>query len=323
MKRNMPPLNHLRAFEAAVRHESFTRAADELHVTQGAISRHVRQLEGYLGFELFERTNNNLAVAHEARHFCETLTRAFNEIDRAAQTLRQSHRRTMLRIHGTTNFMVRWLIPRLPGFQAAQPRIEVRLSSGREDVGFGADGVDAAIRFGRGHWAGCHADPLFAVEMVPVCTPELAARLALREPQDILRATVYHTYLRRDEWPRWFRLVSAQPFAPAAAAYLDDAVVMLQCVLAGMGIGLAHRHYVLDELRNGRLVIPFDVPLRHRSAFYFVCAEDALRTPAVAGFRSWLLDAAAQCDGSHGAPDRTAREAGTDARDADLGACVA
>ncbi|KQP14183.1 transcriptional regulator GcvA [Pseudorhodoferax sp. Leaf267] len=328
----MPPLNHLRAFEAAVRHESFTRAANELHVTQGAVSRHIRHLEEYLGFGLFERFNNNLVVAPEARRFCESLTRAFNEIDRASQVLRHARQRSVIKVHGDTNFMLRWLIPRLPGFQAVQPRIEVQLSSSREAVDFGHDGVDAAIRFGRGQWPGCHADALFPMEMVPVCTPALAERLALAEPQDILRATLYHAYARREEWPRWFRLVSEQPFEPAAEAYLEDATVVLQCVLAGMGIGLTHRHYVLDELQAARLVIPFDVPLRNRSAFYFVCPEQTRHNPAVAAFREWLVQAAQQCDSGHTSQGQVlprmslvqgAQEAGNDAGESEWVACAA
>lgn len=296
MKRNMPPLNHLRAFEAAVRHESFTKAAHELNVTQGAISRHIRDLEDYLGFKLFQRINNTLQVPRDSRQFADTLTRAFDQIHRASQELRHSKRRTILTVRGYTNFIVRWLIPRLPEFQGLHPKVEVRISAGRQEADFSNDDIDLAIRFGRGHWPGLRSDFLFSMDMVPVCSPALLERLKLRNPEDVLQATVYNSYLRRDEWPQWFKLVSDRPFKPASEVLTEDLAVAHQCVISGMGIGLAQRHYVIDDLAAGRLVIPFDVPLRNESGFYLVCPEEHVDQPQIAAFRDWLLGVARSQD---------------------------
>jgi len=292
MKREIPPLNHLRALEAAIRHESFTKAADELHVTQGAVSRHVRDLEEYLGSSLFQRVNNNLVIPQETREFGEALTRAFDGINRASQHLVQSKRRTVLTVRGYTNLMMRWLIPRLPSFEDAGFGIELRLSTGPEEVDFERDDIDVAFRYGDGGWPGLHSDRLFPAEMVAVCTPELASRLRLKKPQDILRATVYHSYARRYEWPLWFAQVSSEPFAPAATIFLEDPVVVDQCVRSGLGVGLRPRPFVSDDVSAGKLVIPFDVPLRVPAAYYLVFPRDRLGTPKIETFRTWLLDVA-------------------------------
>jgi LysR family glycine cleavage system transcriptional activator len=292
MKRYMPPLNHLRAFEAAVRHESFTKAAHELNVTQGAISRHIRDLEDYLGFKLFQRINNTLQVPRESRQFAEALTKSFDQIHRASQELKLSKRRTILTVRGYTNFIVRWLIPRLPEFQARHPRVEIRISAGREEADFSTDDIDLAIRFGRGNWPGLHADFLFSMDMVPVCSPALMQRLELRRPEDVLRTTVYNSYLRRDEWLQWFKLVSDLPFKPVNEVLTEDLAVAHQCVISGMGMGLTQRHYVIEDLAAGRLVIPFDIPLRNDSGFYVVCPVEHMTQPKNAAFRDWLLSVA-------------------------------
>jgi LysR family glycine cleavage system transcriptional activator len=258
MKRRMPPLNHLRAFEAAARHESFTKAADELHVTQGAVSRHIRTLEDYLGFELFDRSTSGVHLLEASRHFAEALTRAFDNISKATETLEKDSRRTILEIRGYTNFLIRWLLPRLPDFQARHPDIEIKLSSGREEPDFSADGPDVAIRYGNGQWDGVCAELLFEDELLPTCSPALAQAIPLKTPDDILKTTVFHAHLRRYEWPRWFKLVSKAPFAPEREVYTEDLAVAHQCVLAGMGVGLGQREYIADDIAAGRLVVPFN-----------------------------------------------------------------
>ncbi|CAM3778885.1 transcriptional regulator GcvA [Castellaniella denitrificans] len=289
-KRQMPPLNHLRAFEVAVRHESFTKAAAELNVTQGAISRHIRSLEGYLGFQLFERVNNNLVIPQASREFARALTESFDGISHATQILRQGKRRTVLTVHSYTNFLIRWLIPKLPDFQAQYPDIEIRLSSGRTEVDFAVDDIDVAIRYGVPPWPGIWSEQLFQVEMVPVCAPGLADAVGLHRPEDLLKTTLYHGYARRDEWQAWWSQVSTAPFTPFREIYPEDQAVMHQCVLAGMGVGLSQRHYVLDDIAAGRLVIPFDVPLLHANGFYVVCLPDRMEVPKIAAFRQWIQD---------------------------------
>jgi len=285
----MPPLNPLRAFEAAARHESFTKAAEELNVTQGAISHHVRTLEEYLGFNLVERVNNNLMIPPETQRFADALTQAFDQIHRAAKDLTQSRRRTILVVRAYTNFVLRWLIPRLPAFQKLHPEIEIRISAGRVDVDFETDDVDVAVRWGLPRWSDVHHELLFHDEMIPVCSPDLARSLHIQRPEDLLRATLYHSYQRRDEWPRWFEAATGTKHMPLRHMYLEEQAIVHQCLLAGMGVGLAQRHYVTDDVRDGKLVVPFDIAIRNPEGFYFVCPPDHLARTTIGIFREWLL----------------------------------
>ncbi|CAN5491969.1 transcriptional regulator GcvA [soil metagenome] len=288
----MPPLNQLRALEAAIRRGSFTKAADELSVTQGAISRHVRTLEEHLGFDLFERANNNLLVPPESRRFAESLTHAFDSISRATKALTQDRRRTVLVVRCYTNFMVRWLIPRLPLFQTAHPEIEIRLSAGRPDVDFARSDVDVAIKWGTGDWPDLDSELLFHVETVPACSPKFALRHDFQKPEDLLSAPLFHVSARRDEWPQWFRLASSQPFDPQHVVYIEDQTIVHECLLAGMGVGLSQRQYIVDDLDAGLLVTPFDIALQQARGFYVVCPPDRLAIPAVWAFREWIVDCA-------------------------------
>ncbi len=292
MKRHMPPLNHLRALEAAIRHESFTKAAEELNVTQGAISRHVKALEDYLGFTLIERINNNLVIPPESQQLAQALTRAFDAISKAARDLQEGKLRRVIRVHSYTNLMLRWLIPKLPSFQALHPDIEVRISTGIKEVDFGKDDVDVAVRLGLGDWPDARAELLFNDELLPVCSPRLLSAQGLTRPQDLQMATVYHNYARREEWPRWFQLATGKALHPQNPIYLEDPVVVHQCLIAGMGVGLAQRPYVIQDVSEGRLVVLFPTTLRNDGGFYLVCPREGPRKASVATFWDWLLQTA-------------------------------
>jgi len=289
VKRQIPPLNHLRALEAAIRHQSFTKAADELNVTQGAVSRHVKALEEYLGFPLVERINNNLVIPSESQQYAVTLSRAFDMVHKATQDLKTGRHRTVIRLHSYTNFALRWLVPNLPAFQALHPEIEIRVSTGGTDIDFGTDEVDVGVRYGLGDWPDARAELLFRDELLPVCSPQLAAAHAFREPADLLKVPMYHSYLRRDEWPRWFELATGKPAYPANPIYLDDHVVAHQCLIAGMGVGLAQRQYVALEEAAGRLKLLFPCAVRNDEGFYLVCPRDGPRSPSAVTFWDWLL----------------------------------
>lgn len=302
MKRHMPPLNHLRALEAAVRLESFTKAAEELHVTQGAISRHVRALEEYLGFELVERVNNNLIIPPECQKFARALTQAFDGINKASKELKEARRRTILIVRAYTNFVLRWLVPRLPEFQKLNPEIEIRISAGGTDIDFEDDDVDLAVRYGLGQWSDAHSDLLFGDELLPVCSPLVAQSSRFLQPEDLLQATLYHSYHRREEWPRWLKQTTGKALLPERSVYLEDQAVAHECVLAGMGVGLAQRHFIEHDVRAGRLVVLFDLPLRNPEGYYLLVAPDRMHSPSIATFRTWLLQHApspeAGCAGS-------------------------
>ena len=292
MKRKMPPLNHLRALEAAIRHESFTKAAEELNVTQGAISRHVKALEDYLGFTLIERINSNLVIPPESQQLAQALTRAFDSISQATQELKNGKLRKVIRVHSYTNFALRWLIPKLPAFQAQHPDIEVRVSTGTTEVDFEKEEIDISVRRGLGDWTDVRAELLFDDELLPVCSPQLLASQGFERPEDLQKATIYHSYVRREEWPRWFELTTGKSFRPDNPIYLEDLVVVHQSLIAGMGVGLVQRHYVTHDVEEGRLVILFPDALRNDGGFYLVCPRKGPRNSSVATLWGWLLQTA-------------------------------
>jgi LysR family glycine cleavage system transcriptional activator len=290
MKRRLPPLNPLRAFEAAARHMSFTKAADEMNVTQGAVSRQVKALEDYLGFALFERTPKGLALSRNGRVYVGTLTESFERIARATDELVTTRTHTILTIRGYTTFLVRWLIPLLPEFQVRHPNIEVRLVSASEPVDFERDNVDVGIRYGYGRWSGLKSDLLFLDALVPVCSPALMQAAQLRTPADLARSTLLHLNLRRDDWPDWLAGAGHDPLQAANNLFLEDLSVVHQCAMAGMGVAIAQQAYIRSDLAGGKLVAPFDFVLARPKGYFLVCPRDRADTTKILTFWNWLLE---------------------------------
>jgi LysR family glycine cleavage system transcriptional activator len=290
MKRRLPPLNPLRAFEVAARHMSFTKAADEMNVTQGAVSRQVKALEDYLGFALFERTPKGLELSRNGRAYVGTLTESFERIARATDELITTRTHTILTIRGYTTFLVRWLIPLLPEFQVRHPNIEVRLVSASDPVDFERDNVDIGIRYGYGRWSGLKSDLLFLDALVPVCSPALMQAVRLRTPEDLARSTLLHLNRRRDDWPDWLAGVGHNGLRAANNLFLEDLGVVHQCAMAGMGVAVAQQAYIHGDLAGGKLVAPFDFVLHRPKGYFLVCPKDRADTTKILTFRNWLLE---------------------------------
>lgn len=285
----IPPLNPLRAFEAAARCESFTRAAQELHVTQGAISRQVRTLEDYLGFALFERAATGVVLTRSGRAFAASLTDAFEIIAKATDELVLAHTHTVLTIRGYTTFLVRWLIPLLGAFQAGHRNIEVRLEASAEPISFARHSADIGILYGEGNWPGLHADPLFRDELFPVCSPKLLkGEPPLRGPEDLQRHTLLHLNRRRRDWPAWLGAAGFAGLKPAGDFFLEDLSVVYQCAIEGMGVAIGQREYLKEDLVAGRLVSPFDYVLRRRAGYYLVFPTERAGITKIRVFRDWL-----------------------------------
>ncbi len=186
------------------------------------------------------------------------------------------------------DFLMSWRIPKLPDFQSAYPNIEIKLTSGREDPDFRKGSPDVAIRYGLGQWDGLQADLIFGDELLPSCSPLLLKHMSLSKPEDLLKATVYHAHVRRHEWPQWFSLVSEEPFKPAREIYPEDPAVAHECVIQGMGFGLGQRQYITDDIAAGRLITPFNTPLKLKTGFYLTYKKDDT-SPKLAAFRNWVL----------------------------------
>jgi len=288
--RRLPPLNGLRAFEAAARHLSFTRAAAELNVTQAAISHQIRMLEERLAVKLFVRRNRTVLLSEAGQAYLPALRDAFDMIDQATDRLLRRDETEPLVISSTASFATKWLVPRLAAFQALHPEIEVQLSTSFELVDFQRDAVDAAIRWGMGKWPGLHIERLFSQDIFPVCAPALVkGRTGLKQPSDLARATLLHTTTARDDWRLWLTAAGVKGVDVSRGPVFDQVFTALQAAIDGVGVALGQTQLVERDLAAGRLVQPFDLSLPIEAAYYFVAPPVALKRRKVKAFHEWIL----------------------------------
>jgi LysR family glycine cleavage system transcriptional activator len=294
MTARLPSLNGLRAFEAAARHLSFTLAAAELNVTQTAISHQIRRLEEELGLRLFVRKNRALALTPKARDYLPGVRAAFNDLRLATDRLLRRDEDNVLTISTLASLAAKWLLPRLSNFQEAHPRIDVRITTSSSLVDFKSGDVDAAIRYGRGHWAGTRAQWLMADELFPVCSPALlkGAR-PLRCPEDLAHYALLHSSGGYDDdWRQWLTAaglpadISKQP-----GLTFDLIFVTVQAAIDGIGVAMGRTSYVQDDIAKGRLVVPFKIALPADAGFYLVSPEAVDDPPKLKLFRQWLVAA--------------------------------
>ncbi|MXP64064.1 LysR family transcriptional regulator [Roseomonas sp. M0104] len=278
------PLNALRAFEAAARQLSFTRAGLELRVTQAAVSHQVKALEEILGVPLFRRLPRGLALTEEGEALLPVLTEAFRQIAGTLERFEGGRLREVLTLGAVGTFVTGWLLPRLPAFRAAHPFVDLRLMTNNNRVDLAGEGLDAAIRFGDGAWHGTEATRLLAAPLSPLCAPALAGRL--RQPADLLRETLLRTY-RLDEWERWFAAVDLP--APAIRGFVfDSSLTMAEAAAQGTGVALLPARMFEHDLRQGRLVRPFAAEVT-LGAYWLTRLKSRRETAALAAFRAWLL----------------------------------
>ncbi|MDJ0388873.1 LysR family transcriptional regulator [Roseomonas sp. E05] len=278
------PLNALRAFEAAARQLSFTRAGLELRVTQAAVSHQVKALEEILGVPLFRRLPRGLALTEEGEALLPVLTDAFRRIAGTLERFEGGRLREVLTLGAVGTFVTGWLLPRLPEFRAAHPFVDLRLMTNNNRVDLAGEGLDAAIRFGDGAWHGTEATRLLAAPLSPLCAPALAARL--RQPADLLGETLLRSY-RLDEWERWFAAVDLA--APAIRGFVfDSSLTMAEAAAQGTGVALLPARMFEHDLRQGRLVRPFAAEVT-LGAYWLTRLKSRRETPAMAAFRAWLL----------------------------------
>ena len=288
MSRTHLPLNALRAFEASARHLSFTRAADELCVSQAAVSHQVKALEQRLGAVLFRRLPRGLSLTDEGAALVPVLRDSFDRIGAVLDRFADGRFREVLTVGVVGTFAIGWLIPRLPDFQRLYPLIDLRLLTNNNRVDLAGEGLDCAIRFGDGAWAGADADRLLAAPLSPLCAPA-TARL-LREPADLARQTLLRSY-RTDEWEGWFRAAGTQPPAIRGPVF-DSSLTMAETAARGAGVALLPVAMFERELAEERLVRPFAAEVL-TGAYWLVRLKSRALTPALGQFRDWLINAAA------------------------------
>jgi LysR family transcriptional regulator of beta-lactamase len=282
MDRSQLPLNALRAFEASARQLSFTRAAEELCVTQAAVSHQVKGLEGRLGATLFRRLPRGLVLTDEGQALLPVLTDAFDRVERAMQRFQDGAVREVLTIGVVGTFAVRWLLPRLSQFRDLHPLVEVRLRTHNNKVDLAAEGLDMAIRFGDGAWHGVDAVEILKAPQTPLCTPRLAARL--ESPQALASVPLLRSY-RREEWPTWFAAAAVETPAISGPVF-DSLSLMVQAAIEGAGVALAPPVMFGRELHARQLVQPFAV-LAEVGSYWLTSLRSKPPSPAMTAFREW------------------------------------
>src|SRR5947209_987635 len=263
MTARLPSLNGLRAFEAAARHLSFTRAADELNVTQTAISHQIRRLEEQLGIPLFVRRNRALALTREAEAYLPAVRTAFDDLRQATARLRRPASDGLLVVSTMASLAAKWLVTRVAGFQEAHPGIEVRISTSPHLVDFDREAVDMAVRYGHGKWPGLRADWLMAEDIFPVCSPKLLrGEHPLRGPQDLEHHTLLHATVSREDWQLWLTAAGLPvSLAKRRGLNFDQSFMAIQAAVEGLGVALGRTRFVEADIAAGRLLVPFDVVL--------------------------------------------------------------
>ena len=292
--RQLPSLNALRAFEAAARHLSFTKAADELSVTQGAVSHQVKALETELGVALFRRHHQGLELTSAGASYVPVVRDAFDRLAFGTRQLRAAQQAQRLTISISPNFAAKWLVPRLGAFSAQHPEFDLRISANPVHVDFALDDVDLAVRHGDGRWADLDVTRLTQEALFPVCSPRLLEGDApLGVPGDLRHHTLLHLNDRKD-WKKWLDLAQAQHVDPSRGVVFDQASNVLDAAVAGQGVALARTTLAAHDLLGGRLIRPFTISLPRDYGYFVICPPAFAERPEVRTMRAWLLTEAAK-----------------------------
>lgn len=303
MARKIPPLGALRAFEAAARLKSVSKAADELAVTQGAVSHQIRTLEDWAQMELIRRSGRGIALTEAGERYATALAPAFDQLDLATRRLLASDpRKGWLTVSTMPSFAAKWLVPRLPSFRAKHPEIDVWLSTwwnfadDQDLSAFTDSDVDLAILYGPGNWKGVTATPFMEEELFPVASPAYLAQHPLHRPEDLAGATLLHDEMRQD-WQLWLEAAGVQGVDVERGPGFDDSGLLIQAAMAGMGVALGRSALIRADLEAGLLVAPFTFRLPAVFSYYVVSRPGAEKLPKVQAFREWLIASAGSGDG--------------------------
>jgi LysR family glycine cleavage system transcriptional activator len=296
---DLPPLDQLEAFEAAARHLSFTRAGDELALTQSAVSRQVAALETFYGVPLFQRLHRALRLSDEGQLLRDAVVDVLQRLHQASAALRGERRVKTVVVTTTAGFAGLWLIPRLAGFTASRPDVDVRISASNNLVNLDRDGVDVAIRYHTQEGAGVDGVRLFGDSFVPVCSPRLlrSKSLPLKRPEDLRHHCLLHMDYGQGtelmEWPPWLRAMNIESLKPASVLHFSQYDQMIQAAVNGQGVALGRLPLINDLLAQRRLVAPFRNSVASPRSSYVVQSEASRKKPEVREFLAWLLGEAA------------------------------
>lgn len=289
---HLPSLQTLRAFEAAGRLRSYSRAAEELGLTHGAVSHRIRELEQRLGVSLFKRAGNSMVLTEAGQRLDAQVRQGLSLLEQAfAQPAKSARASRHIVMTSVPSLASTWLVARLGEYRAANPDtdIELRMSDALSD--YKKEGIDLGVRLGRGGWNGLNAQKLFDEALTPICTPEYRERMKLYAPADLKRATLLRSPWT--PWSRWFRTVGLDWPEPNMGPIFDDSTLLLRTALQGDGVALGRQWLAVDEVRAGRLVVLFEQAMRDDFSYWLVWPTGRSAHPEAVRFREWLAERAA------------------------------
>ncbi|WLG53496.1 LysR substrate-binding domain-containing protein [Pseudomonas sp. FP1742] len=287
-QKSLPPLNWLRAFEVSARCLNFTHAAEELHLTQGAVSQQIRQLESHLGVALFKRLPRGLGLTEEGQSYLPVVQDAISRLAVGTNEIFGQRNRRHLKVRGSLSFLHYWLAPRLADFCREYPQIDIRYISNiwvKEPDGED----DLEIRWGCGEWSGLHAQRLTWDILQPVCSPTLMASSPIHEPRDLMNHSLLHVLGYEEGWGYWLKRVGADDFDYSRGLQFDTLISTIRMAELGQGVALARSSVVEDLLKNGQLVAPFNYRIEASESFYLVHEQNEVLSPDAAHFSTWLV----------------------------------
>lgn len=289
----LPPLNSLRSFEAAARHLSFSKAAEELYVTPAAVSHQIKSLEEWLGVPLFKRLNRTVILTEIGQTYLITVRDALEMLSNATERILKREAGGALTVSTLPSFAARWLVPRISRFRDKHPDMDVRISAVDQLTDFARDDVDLVIRYGSGVYPGLHSELLLNEDiMFPVCSPSLLEGAhPLRTPQDLVYHTLLHDDMRVD-WTAWLAAAGVEGVDPKKGVTYNDSSMLLMAAMAGQGVALGRSTLAAEDLEAGRLVKPFDMELRGTYSYYVVYPPERGDDPNIQAFSEWLFEEA-------------------------------
>ncbi len=294
---HIPPLRSLKALEASARHMSFTKAAEELFVTQAAISHQIKALEERLGTRLFERHNRFLSLTREGKIYLQQVQDVLEKLERASRTMAQRHHHGAITISVLPSLATKWLAKRLWKFQQKHPDIDIRLSAYDWPVDFKTEEVDIAIRYGKGQWPGLFSECLLKEDVFPVCSPQWLAKTPTGDKKSLLtHGALLHDDYSSEDWDMWLKAAGCEHVNTQRGTRFSHTMMMLEAAENGQGMALGRTPLVIDDIRRGLLVAPFSTRIASDMAYYFVCPEGNQTLPKIQRVRTWLKNEAAETE---------------------------
>ena len=288
MYKRLPPLNSLKSFESAARHLSFTKAADELFVTQAAVSHQIKLLEDFLGVDLFIRKNRSLELTEFGKAYFVDINKVLRKLNEATERLLTLKAEPYLAISVPQTFGIQWLVPRLSEFNKLHPDIEVRLKGVDQDEGLLSQDIDIAIYYGRGNWDNLQVDRLVEEKLLVLAAPKLLAEKPIHDYQDLKHHTLLHIHTR-DNWQYMADYLPCDELNIQQGPIFSHTFMALQAAIHAQGVVLANRILAQQELDNGNLALVFDTNLRDPKSFYVVNHLDNSSDERIIAFRSWII----------------------------------